>query len=271
VDPAALVYQTPELAYLGRAFRSCPEVALTETEMEYVVKCVKHIFPSHVVLQFSVLNTIDDQCLRNVIVNLTLSDDDEYEIEKTVRAPIARYGDKSHCFVVLKHIGATKAAAVTCSCQLSFKMVQVNPTTGEVEGDEDGYDEEYPLEDLDLQTRDFMAKSQVGDFRRMWEQVGIDGEVLEKFALQFKKLDDAVIAVADFLGMQPADGTNVIPSGPDGARRSHTLHLSGVFVGNVTVLVRAQLQMDESGGVVLKLAVRSEDAEVSQVVAGCIQ
>ncbi|GMI21999.1 hypothetical protein TeGR_g1194, partial [Tetraparma gracilis] len=58
VDPAAAVYEIPELASLGRAFRSTASTALTESETEYVVTVVKHIFDAHVVLQFSVLNTI---------------------------------------------------------------------------------------------------------------------------------------------------------------------------------------------------------------------
>ena len=33
--------------------------------------------------------------------------------------------------------------------------------------------------------------------------MGNGEEVLEKFALQFKKLEDAVTAVIDFLGMNP--------------------------------------------------------------------
>merc|ERR1711966_19400 len=51
VDPAAVVYEIPELAALGRAFRSSKPVMLTESETEYVVQCVKHIFANHVVLQ----------------------------------------------------------------------------------------------------------------------------------------------------------------------------------------------------------------------------
>merc|ERR1712183_863876 len=39
VDPAAAVYAIPELASLGRAFRSARPVALTESETEYVVSC----------------------------------------------------------------------------------------------------------------------------------------------------------------------------------------------------------------------------------------
>jgi coatomer subunit gamma len=268
VDPAAAVYKVPEFAHYGRAFRSSAEVALTETEMEYVVTCVKHIFEAHIVLQFSVLNTIDDQRLRDVRVEVDTSDSETYTIEKVVPAAIARYGEASNCFVSFARASDT-IEAVTFPCGLHFKVVQVNPTTGEVEGDEKGYDEEYPLENLEISTRDFMAKVQVGDFRKSWEQMGTDGEVLEKFGLPFKKIEEAVTAVIDYLGMQPADGTGTIPPGED-SKKVHSLHLSGVFIGNVQVLVRAMLNLDEKVGIVLKIAVRSADPDISRLVADCI-
>jgi coatomer protein complex subunit gamma len=88
---------------------------------------------------------------------------------------------------------------------------------------------------------------------------------------QFKKKEEAVAAVIDFLGMQAVDGTGTV-SAADEAKKPHTLHLAGVFVGNVPVLVRAQVQLDETGaGVVLKMAVRSQDKDVSQTVAECIR
>jgi len=268
IDPASNIYKMPEFASLGRAFRSTSETALTENEMEYVVTCTKHIFDSHIVLQFSILNTIDDQKLKNAVIKFELSDEEAYRIDKIIPASVARYGEPSNCYISLSRNGQ----AVPCSlqCELQFKVVQVDPTTGETEGDEDGYDEEYPLETLEINTNDFMAKTSTGDFRRTWEQAGTDGEVLEKFALQYKKLEDAVTAVTDFLGMQAVDGTGTL-STAEGAKRSHTLHLSGAFVGNIPVLVRAQLQMDDNSGVVLKIAVRSPSKEISQLVTECIQ
>jgi coatomer protein complex subunit gamma len=66
------------------------------------------------------------------------------------------------------------------------------------------------------------------------------------------------------------DGTGTVAA--DDPKKPHTLHLAGVFVGNVPVLVRAQIQLDEAGtGVVLKMAVRSQDRDVSQTVAECIR
>lgn len=269
VDAAAEVYKIPQFATLGRAFRSSSETALTETEMEYVVSCVKHIFAEHVVLQFNVLNTVDDQQLRDVNVQIEVGDPDLYEVESIVPAAIARYGEQSQCFVCLKRLA--DPSSVSLSCELQFRMIQVDPNTGEADGDEAGFDEEFPLEDLEISTNDFMAKVSLGDFRRSWDQIGSDGEVLEKFALTFKKLEDAVAAIIDFLGMQPVDGTGTVSPDVVATKKPHILHLSGVFLGNVPVLVRAQLQLDDASGVVLKMAVRSQQQEVSQLVAECIR
>jgi coatomer protein complex subunit gamma len=149
---------------------------------------------------------------------------------------------------------------------LRFTVVQVDPTTGEEEGGT--FEEEYPLEDLEIATADFMAKVSVPDFRKGWEVVGNESEVLEKFALQFRRIEDAVTAVLDFLGMQPCDGTAAVKQ-PD---KPHMLHLSGVFVSGQQVLARAQIAPpNESGQVILKIAVRSPDADVSRIVADCIR
>jgi hypothetical protein len=41
----------PELMAFGPLFRSSEPVELTESETEYVVRCVKHSFPQHLILQ----------------------------------------------------------------------------------------------------------------------------------------------------------------------------------------------------------------------------
>lgn len=269
VDPAAAVYKVPELASLGRAFRSSVEIFLTETEMEYVVSCTKHIFAEHVVLQFTVLNTVDDQLLQNVRVRTECSDPDLYAVETIIPAPAAKYGERSSCFVCLRRLGPIGPASL--SCELQFKLLTVDATTGEVDLGRKGFDEDFPLEDLELSTADFMAKVSTSDFRRSWDGLGSEGEVLEKFSLQFKKLEEAVVAVTDFLGMMPVDGTATIPPDVLASRKPHVLHLSGIFLGNCPVLARAQLQFDESSGVVLKMAVRCKDKDVSQIVAECIR
>ncbi|KAG7349817.1 Armadillo-type fold [Nitzschia inconspicua] len=269
VDPAAVVYAIPELASLGRAFRSSLPVMLTESETEYVVQCTKHIFQNHVVLQFSVQNTIEDQRLDNVTVLIDDSESEIFSASGEIATEGIKYGESKNCFTVLERNVDAPLTSSTFTCELRFTVVQVDPATGEEEGDT--FEEEYPLEDLQITTSDFMAKVTVPDFRKAWETAGNANEVLEKFALQFKKMEDAITSVVDFLGMQPCDGTGSIK--PNAAGKPHMLHLSGVFVSGQQVLARAQIAMqgDNGAGVILKIAVRSDDETVSRMVADCIQ
>jgi coatomer protein complex subunit gamma len=268
IDPAAAVYAIPELAELGRAFRSSAIVMLTEDETEYVVQCTKHIFQNHVVLQFSVQNTIEEQRLDNVTVLIDDSESEVFTASGEIATEGIRYGDKKSCFTVLERSADVPLTASTFTCELRFTVVEVDPATGEEEGGT--FEEEYPLEDLEINTSDFMAKVTAPDFRKGWETVGNDNEVLEKFALQFKKMDEAVAAIVNFLGMQPCDGTGTLkPDNINGAK-PHMLHMSGAFVTGSQVLARAQVAMQPTGGVVLKIAVRSDDEAVSRMVADCI-
>ena len=270
IDPAALVYAIPELAHLGRAFRSSPPVPLTENETEYVVNCTKHIFTNHIVLQFSVQNTIDNQRLDNVTVLVDDSDSEIFNASGEIACEGVKYGETKHCFTILERNADVPLASSTFACELRFTVMTVDPMSGEEEGD--SFEEEYPLENLEITTADFMAKVAVPDFRKAWEVTGNDNEVLEKFALQFKRLEDAVAAVIDFLGMQPCDGTASIKP-TTGPGKPHLLHLSGVFVSGQQVLARAQVAMqgENNSNVILKIAVRSSDATVSRMVADCIR
>ncbi|KAL7433404.1 hypothetical protein ACHAXH_005944 [Discostella pseudostelligera] len=268
VDPAAVVYAIPELASLGRVFRSSPPTALSEEETEYVVRCVKHIMPEHIILQFLIQNTVEDQRLVNCTVAVE-GDSECFEVAGEVAAESIKYGETANAFTVITRNPDAALAPCNFECVLRFGVVQVDPKSGEDESDP--FDEEYPLEELEISTSDFMAKVSVPDFRQAWEQVGNANEVLEKFALQFKKQDDAVAAVIDFLGMQPCDGTGHIKAG-EGGKKPHMLHLSGVFVGGTNVLARAQVAASgDSSGVLLKIAVRSDDPNVSRMVADCIR
>merc|ERR1712228_819962 len=198
----------------------------------------------------TVQNTLDNQRLDNVSVVLN-GDSDLLEVTGEIAALNIKYGNRENCFTVLERNKNMPLAPISFACELRFQLVTVDPATGEEEGET--FEEEYPLEDLEITTSDFMAKVPVGDFRKSWEQVGNENEVLEKFSLQFKKLEDAVTAVIDFLGMAPCDGTANIKA--NAGNKPHMLHLSGVFVGGCSVLARAQVAMDPSGagGVVLKI------------------
>jgi coatomer protein complex subunit gamma len=58
---------------LGPLTKSALPVDLTESETEYFVQCIKHMFRNHVVLQFDITNTCSDQVLENTRVTFQVS------------------------------------------------------------------------------------------------------------------------------------------------------------------------------------------------------
>jgi coatomer protein complex subunit gamma len=258
------------MAELGGLFRSSKPVELTESETEYVVSVVKHIFPHHLVLQFNVTNTLNDQQLQNVTVTVEASEPDVWEEESNVPLSKLPYGaTPGVTYVVLKHVGEEDEfnfPALTFTCELKFTVYEVDPSTGEAE--EDGFEEDYPLEDLEVTPADFMVKMQVPDFRASWEEMGNDNEVMAKFALEFKTVAEAVAGVMDCLGMQACENS----AQPQPKAKTHNLFLSGTMAGACKTLARAQLTLAASGeGTILKIGVRSDSPEVSQLMSECIR
>jgi len=272
VDPAAALYAIPELASLGRVFRSSAPTPLTESETEYVVSCTKHVYEDHLVLQFNVENTIDDQRLENVTVMLE-SDSGVFEVTGEIPATGIKYGEMGTSYTVLKRQDDGPLETTEFASSLHFNVVQVDPATGEAESD--SFEEEYPLEDLLISSADYMAKVTVPDFRKAWEVAGNANEQMNKYALQYKTLGDGVAAVIEMLGMQPCDGTGVVKTAPgvggEDDTKPHMMHLSGTYIGGKSVLARAQMAKQGASQVLLKIAVRSEDPDVTQTVVDCIR
>ena len=99
-DPAAAVYAIPELASFGRVFRSSAPTELSEEETEYVVRCIKHVMPEHIILQFIIQNTVEDQRLVNCTVAIE-GDSQCFEVAGEVAAESIKYGETANAFTVV--------------------------------------------------------------------------------------------------------------------------------------------------------------------------
>lgn len=262
LDPAGIIYKIPELASFGRVFRSCAPTALTEAEAEYVVHCVKHIMDDHIILQFTVQNTIEDQRLENISVAID-TDSEVFKCAGELPVESIKYGTTASCFTILEKEAELESTPTVLNCELKFRVVNVDPENGEDEGEP--FDEEYPLEDLEISTADFVTKASLGDFRRAWESAGIKNEILQKFGLAENTIENAAKAVIGCMGMQTCDGTGTIKSGA----KQHMLHLSGTFLGGIKVLARCQISSQRNASI-LKMAIRSERDDVSKLMSDCI-
>jgi len=258
----------PELAELGPIFKSCPAVDLTEAEAEYVVSCVKHILPRHVVFHFVVTNTLEQHQLENVRVEME-PEDDSWAEELSIPEPVLKAHEPGACFVVF----ARPENAFTSgplSCTLHFNVKEVDD--GEVEAGS-GSADEYQLEDVELVEHDFMKSPPGGEniglvqFRSMWESMGEASEVVKKYSLGLDSLQAAVNAVIELLGMQASEQSGVVPEGA----RSHAVYLTGVFFGDLPVLARAGVMLSEKHGIALKIGVRSKNPAVTSLLVNAIR
>ncbi|KAE9616521.1 putative coatomer/calthrin adaptor appendage subdomain, coatomer gamma subunit [Lupinus albus] len=255
-----LLLSIPEFANFGKPFKSSPPVELTEAETEYAVNVVKHIFDRHVVFQYNCINTIPEQLLEDVIVIVDASEAEEFSevFAKPLRS--LPYDLPGQTFVAFEKPEGLPTAG-KFSNVLKFIVKEVDPTTGEA--DDDGVEDEYQLEDLEVVGADYILKVGVSNFRNAWESMGPGSERVDEYGLGPREsLAEAVNTVTNLLGMQPCEGTEVVPPNS----RSHTCLLSGVFIGNVKVLVRLSFGLDGPKDVAMKLSVRSEDEAVSDAI-----
>ncbi|KAH6756078.1 coatomer gamma-2 subunit [Perilla frutescens var. hirtella] len=255
-----LLSSIPEFANFGKLFKSSAPVELTEAETEYAVNVVKHIFDRHVVFQYNCTNTIPEQLLENVTVIVDASEAEEFSEVGVKPLKSLPYDTPAQTFVAFEKPEGVPAAG-KFSNTLRFSVKEVDTSTGEAE--DDGVEDEYQLEDFEVVAADYILKVGVSNFRNAWESMDPDTERIDEYGLGPREsLVEAVNAVISLLGMQPCEGTEAVPTNS----RSHTCLLSGVYIGNVKVLVRLSFGIDGSKEVAMKLAVRSDDVNVSEAV-----
>ncbi|TVU47821.1 hypothetical protein EJB05_07430 [Eragrostis curvula] len=250
----------PEFSGFGKLFKSTEPVELTEAETEYAVNVVKHIYDSYVVLQYNCTNTIQEQLLENVTVCVDATDAEEFSgiCSKPLRS--LPYNEPDQIFVAFEKPECVPAIG-KFSNVLRFTVKEVDTSTGEAE--EDGVEDEYQIEEFEITAADYMLRVAVSNFRNAWENMDPESERVDEYGLGAREsLAEAVSAVINILGMQPCEGTEVVPNNA----RSHTCLLSGVFIGDVKVLVRLSFGLSGPNEVAMKLAVRSDDPEVSDKI-----
>ncbi|CAM6082467.1 unnamed protein product [Calypogeia fissa] len=255
-----LLNSIPEFAGFGKLFKSSPVVDLTEAEIEYGVSAVKHVYPKHVVFQFNCTNTIKEQVLENVNVMMDATEAPDFILVDSKRLASLPYGTAGQAFVAFQKPEGSVSVGKFLNT-LKFIVKEVDPSSGEAE--EDGYEDDFQLEELDVTAADYILKIGVSNFKGAWEALDPEFEKVEEYEFGVREnLQEAVQAVITVLGMQPCEGTETVPSNA----RSHTCLLAGQFMGGIEVLVRLSFGIDSQKCVAMRLAVRSEDQTVSEII-----
>lgn len=280
----------PELKPYGALLKSSKEVPLTESEQEYVVTAVRHIFKNHLVLQFNIRNTLPEVLLENVTVlcqpSLPEGEEEDageprLEEEFIIPAPALRATDEAPgvVYVAFKRSEASEPedpeaeasdfgyAIATFSNTLKFTMKEIDPTTGEPE--DTGYEDEYSVEDLELQISDYLVPSFASSYQNLWEQIGAAGEeASETYKLSaVKGIQEACETIPAQLGLQPLEGSDLVVTQN---AATHVLKLFGKTIGGGRVVATVKMAYSTKSGMAVKITCRSEEEGVATRVAGAI-
>jgi coatomer subunit gamma len=266
VDPAAAVMAVPDFADMGRPFKTCEAIELTEAETEYTAKVIVHLYAKHIILEFVCVNTLEDQLLENVLIEVDASGIEGAGGMKLVPIPRLAYGEPGRTFTCIDRVDDAAYPMGSMDCVMKYLAKDVDTATGEA--DEVGFADEYPLDSLELTIAHLMAKPAElpSSFKGAWEALGPENEAVESFNLDVhNNVASAVKAIVDFLGMAPCEGTQTV----NDRARTHVLLMTGVFYPGVQCLLHGKLSLTPEG-VAVDLMLRSEDIGVSELVAGSI-
>ncbi|KAF2861481.1 Coatomer, gamma subunit [Piedraia hortae CBS 480.64] len=257
----------PEFGPYGSLLKSSPVTELTESETEYVVSAVKHIFQEHIVLQFDIKNTLADYVLADVSVLCVAEAGDEssseLEEEFIIPAPLLRPDEPGTVFVSLARDSEAYTVA-SFTNTLKFTLKEIDPTTSEPE--ESGYEDEYQVEDLTLAGSDYVVPAFAGSFDEVW--TSLEGSDAAEETLQLDNASDineAVEMLVKALGMQALEGSDVAIS-----TSTHVLKLYGKSVAGGKVASMVRMAYSAKSGVTVKVSVRSEEADLAGLVLASI-
>ncbi|KAI6154021.1 coatomer subunit gamma [Pisolithus tinctorius] len=259
--------EVPELAEYGPVLNSSAKLAqLTESETEYQVTCAKHIFKEHIVFQFNVTNTLPDTVLEQVSVIMQPQADCGLTEDFIIPVPaLMTSTSPGIVYVSFSRDNPEEYATGSFQCTLKFVSKELDPSTGEPE--EEGYEDEYQVEDVELAVGGDYIIPSYASFSSEWDRLRTGASSTETFSLTaMESIRAACDSIIEILNMEPLGGTEVPTSAS-----VHTLQLSGLVTGGGgKVLVRCRMTYAKGEGVTLELSVRAEQERACALVVSAV-
>jgi len=264
----------PEIKEFGPLLKSSGIVELTESETEYVVTAVKHLFREHVVLQYDIKNTLSDYVLTDVVMVCNASageDGDEsssLEDEFVIPVDVLKPDESATSYVAFRRPDSSSELFTTATFTniLKFTLKEIDPSTNEPE--EVGDNNEYQIDDLELTGGDYVLPAFAGSFDNIWSSIPESEETAAEETLQLsaaKSIQEAVELLVKQLGMQPLEGTEVALS-----TSTHALKLFGRSIQGGKVAGSVRMAYSAKSGVTVKIEVRSEEEGLAALVLGAV-
>ncbi|KAF7325721.1 hypothetical protein MKEN_00422400 [Mycena kentingensis (nom. inval.)] len=160
----------PSFALYGSVLNSSVKpVQLTESETEYQVTCVKHIFREHVVFQFNVSNTLPDTVPENVTIAMQTEDEGLTQDFALPIPSVTSAKSPAIAYVSFTRDELEDYAIASFQCMLQFVSKELDPATGEPE--EEGYEDEYQTEEVEVSAGDVCIVPSYASFGAEWDRM----------------------------------------------------------------------------------------------------
>ncbi|POW06911.1 hypothetical protein PSTT_08602 [Puccinia striiformis] len=238
----------PEFSTYGKVFKSSTKpIPLTEHETEYV---------------FNLTNTLPDTILEQVSV---LTNPPEEGLSEDFIIPIPKMSNEpGMIYVSYTRTSPETYALGSFNCTLKFISKEVDPISGEPE--EEGYEDEYQIEDVELGVGDYIIPTYL-TFTTEWDRLRTGATATETFQLSaLKSLKSACDTIIELLNMEPLGGSEN-PS----STTVHTLQLAGILCGGEgNILVRTRMTFSPEQGVTIEMSARAEKQKAVQLVLSAI-
>lgn len=148
---------------------------------EYAVQAVKYVYPQCVIVQLGVKNTLEDQILSKMTVNVTGLTSDVLKVAGVVGLPEddqIRAQDTKYLYIVMQRVNQEAFPSCKVKSKLSFTITEIDVDTEDEIG---SYEEDYSLGEIQLNMSDYVKPEilPTGMYKDQWEQLGSNPNVAE--------------------------------------------------------------------------------------------
>jgi coatomer protein complex subunit gamma len=217
------------------------------------------VFEHHIVVQYNVTNTFAGSVIENVSVAIG-ADFDLDEVTGVGVGVDEIVADSTGIFYV--GFPCSDITIGSISNDLKYLFKEIDPSTGEPE--EDGYDDEYNMNALEITPGDYLVPTFIGNFQHVWDELA--NEAKYQYQLPYQSIAEAIPAIVSHLSMQPLEGSDNAASDV-----THNLKLFARLVSGEKVAALVKIVYSTQHGLRVQISARSDNSDISEPLAGSLE
>ncbi|ODV80915.1 putative coatomer gamma subunit protein [Suhomyces tanzawaensis NRRL Y-17324] len=253
----------PEFEAYGKLSKSTMvPVYLTEKENEFVVTVVKHFFieSKKLVLQYNITNTLPRSVLQDISV-IAQPDNEDYVEDFIIPLSELKPDQTGTVYVSFSTPSIEDEELLAAfGNTVAYTNKDIIDEEGNVDERDEGYTDEYQVDDLEIVSGDFVTPLYNSNFTAIYDALPSYQSSVAHIS-GADTLENAVTKLKSTLNLLPLDGSDYVPSDST----SHILKLLGkdVWGGKVAVMIRLA---NSSGKIVAKIEAKAETENFSAII-----